>query len=260
MKPYLFVLILTVLILSIVKKKIVAGTNTEEAFSLAQDSIFKNQNNLFYVGDILDSNNFTKWVKDNLKKDYLFVQLGINQYNNWVLSTTIWVAYRNYFKKNEFSNIIIPYVINWKMYSDPLSQSEGGTNNIVKYIPDLNKINLNVGPISNNGNVDGTINNSKSIENNAERLGASPIYINQKFQWPADPSRPFFSWSTPHSVTQNSVYPFNNPLNNKKVNNTYIYKIDSVKRLSANIGNIPFIKNQNQEFADLFEVRMKLLK
>lgn len=239
MKPYLFVFILLILILIlyVVKKKIISGSNTEEAFSLAQDTIFKNQNNLYYVGDILDSNHLTKWVKDNLKNDYLFVQIGINQYNNWVLSTTVWVAYRNYFKKNEFSNIIIPYVINWRMYSDPLSQSEGGPNDSV------HKINLN-------GAADAeTINHTKLV---GERLGA----IN-KFNWPADPSANF---KAPNKKQSNVLYPFNNQMNNKNVNKTYIYKIDSVKRLSANIGNIPFIKNQNQEFADLFEVRMKLLK
>jgi hypothetical protein len=178
MRPLLFLLFLTILLLCFTRKK-----DSAERFTPTETEPQVLFHNDTYVGDLQDAAALGAWIRANLKKEYLLVQVGKNPAENWVLSTPVWLSYQNFLKKNEFTNCIVPYVINWRMFSSPFADSEAA---------DTRRSTLDM-----------------------------PVF---------------------------SGMPENR------------YKIDSVKRLAPTVGNLPFIKNQNQEYADLFEVRMKLLK
>lgn len=225
-------LVLFTLGLCFVKNHSVYGG--KEYFNISNRGLFKSDT---FIGDLKDTASLSAWVRDNLHDGYILVEIGKNNINNRVLSTTIWVAFKNVYKRNEFSNMIIPYSIQWRMYSDPFAESDHPVDSASSQ-----EFILESGPV----HPMRQSSQNNSLRTNAVRIGASPINKapSHKLDWPVDPAKPFVRF--PEFVK-----------NKQSVN---VYKIDSVERLSSNIGNIPFIKNQNQAYADLFEVRMKLLK
>lgn len=226
-------LVLFTLGLCFVKNHSVYGA--KEYFNLSDQVLLKSDT---YIGDLKDTASLSAWIRDNLYDGYILVEIGENNINNRVLSTTIWVAFKNVYKRNEFSNMIIPYTIQWRMYYDPFVESDQPVDQPVDSMSSEESI-LESGPMHQRSQ-------NNSLRTNAIRLGASPInkVPSHKLDWPVDPAKPFVRF----------------PELGKNKQAVNVYKIDSVERLSSNIGNIPFIKNQNQAYADLFEVRMKLLK
>lgn len=55
------------------------------------------------------------FIKNRLNPDYELVSI---QKNSPLLTTIFWVAYKNKFKRNEFSNIIQPFIIQWRKNDD----------------------------------------------------------------------------------------------------------------------------------------------
>jgi hypothetical protein len=108
MNPIIFILLSLLIIFTFFRLRV--NENLENILIEKNFSLNKNLQKQYSF-----ENQITSWLKNNLTENYELVYV---EKNSPLLTTIFWVAYKNKFKKNEFSNMIQPFIIQWRKNDD----------------------------------------------------------------------------------------------------------------------------------------------